>query len=209
MYDGATTPVWTPLRFPGHYYDSETDLFENWHRFYDPSTGRYLQPEPLIQPIPSVTPDALLSGSLNPTTSGGPDDVLSFAQNGAFMPAYTYAGADPIDVSDSDGLSSTRWNDGKPPPFPKNDIWPHPPATRDSCYARCRALYDRGLNDLANDVAEIKSKQAEACELKTGPNRLLNQIMDAAQRQAFRSRANSALKRMRANCYVTCNTLFP
>jgi RHS repeat-associated protein len=49
MYDSTTTPVWTPLRFPGHYYDSETDLFENWHRFYDPFTGRYLQPEPMLQ----------------------------------------------------------------------------------------------------------------------------------------------------------------
>ncbi|WAM24231.1 RHS repeat-associated core domain-containing protein [Myxococcus sp. NMCA1] len=41
-------PFWTPLRFPGQYHDAETDLFENWNRYYDPSVGRYLQPEPIM-----------------------------------------------------------------------------------------------------------------------------------------------------------------
>jgi len=35
------------LRFPGQYYDSETGLHYNWHRYYDPSTGRYLRTDPL------------------------------------------------------------------------------------------------------------------------------------------------------------------
>ncbi|ANJ67403.1 hypothetical protein A9404_08435 [Halothiobacillus diazotrophicus] len=29
------------LRYPGQYYDSETGLFYNWNRYYDPNTGRY------------------------------------------------------------------------------------------------------------------------------------------------------------------------
>ncbi|NLI31804.1 MAG: hypothetical protein GX422_03330 [Deltaproteobacteria bacterium] len=29
----------------GQYYDSETGLHYNWHRYYEPKTGRYLTPE--------------------------------------------------------------------------------------------------------------------------------------------------------------------
>jgi RHS repeat-associated protein len=35
------------LRFPGQYFLIETGLSYNWHRFYDPATGRYTQPDPL------------------------------------------------------------------------------------------------------------------------------------------------------------------
>jgi RHS repeat-associated protein len=35
------------LRFPGQYYDKETGLHYNYHRYYDPETGRYLTPDPI------------------------------------------------------------------------------------------------------------------------------------------------------------------
>jgi RHS repeat-associated protein len=35
------------LRFPGQYYDTETGLHYNWHRFYDPETGRYISADPI------------------------------------------------------------------------------------------------------------------------------------------------------------------
>jgi RHS repeat-associated protein len=37
------------FRFPGQYYDNETGLHFNYHRFYDPITGRYLTPDPIGQ----------------------------------------------------------------------------------------------------------------------------------------------------------------
>ncbi|WP_158617077.1 RHS repeat-associated core domain-containing protein [Corallococcus exercitus] len=55
-YQTGAQPFWTPLRFAGHYYDAETDLFENWNRYYDPSVGRYLQPEPMLGQAPSALP---------------------------------------------------------------------------------------------------------------------------------------------------------
>ncbi|WP_159084415.1 RHS repeat-associated core domain-containing protein [Dongshaea marina] len=35
------------LRFPGQYYDSETGLHYNYHRYYDPETGRYITSDPI------------------------------------------------------------------------------------------------------------------------------------------------------------------
>jgi RHS repeat-associated protein len=36
-----------PFRFPGQYYDQETGLHCNYHRYYDPMTGRYVTPDPI------------------------------------------------------------------------------------------------------------------------------------------------------------------
>ena len=35
------------LRFPGQYYDEESGLYYNYHRDYDPRTGRYMQSDPV------------------------------------------------------------------------------------------------------------------------------------------------------------------
>ncbi|WP_079193211.1 putative T7SS-secreted protein [Streptomyces sp. CB02488] len=46
--------AYTPLRFPGQYYDPETGLHHNHHRHYDPETARYTTPDPLgLAPAPN------------------------------------------------------------------------------------------------------------------------------------------------------------
>ncbi|MDM5177190.1 type IV secretion protein Rhs, partial [Massilia sp. DJPM01] len=35
------------MRMPGQYYDRNTNLFYNYHRDYDPQTGRYIQSDPI------------------------------------------------------------------------------------------------------------------------------------------------------------------
>jgi RHS repeat-associated protein len=43
-----------PLRFPGQYFDAETGLHYNFHRYYDPDTAAYLTPDPLgLAPAPN------------------------------------------------------------------------------------------------------------------------------------------------------------
>ena len=42
----ATGSVTINLRFPGQYYDAESGLHYNWHRYYDPKIGRYITSDP-------------------------------------------------------------------------------------------------------------------------------------------------------------------
>ncbi|MBL8910924.1 MAG: RHS repeat-associated core domain-containing protein [Archangium sp.] len=79
-----------PLRFPGQYYDEETDFHENWNRFYDPTTGRYLSPEPMLQ---------------------SPLFLLGVGQRGSSSPAYAYASNNSVNYTDSTGLffSEVSW----------------------------------------------------------------------------------------------------
>ncbi|MFJ5031025.1 DUF6531 domain-containing protein [Streptomyces sp. NPDC088560] len=45
---------YTPLRFPGQYYDRETGLHYNYFRHYDPEVARYVTPDPLgLAPAPN------------------------------------------------------------------------------------------------------------------------------------------------------------
>ncbi|WP_212722943.1 RHS repeat protein [Zooshikella ganghwensis] len=45
--DGDGQTVTLNLRFPGQYYDAESGLFYNYFRDYDPSTGRYIESDPI------------------------------------------------------------------------------------------------------------------------------------------------------------------
>ena len=66
VYDQSGSPVWegvfsafgetmdlryngvtNPLRFAGQYFDAETGLHYNWHRYYAPELGRYTSMDPL------------------------------------------------------------------------------------------------------------------------------------------------------------------
>lgn len=82
-FQTGTRPFWTPLRFPGHYFDAETELFENWNRYYDPSVGRYLQAEPLLWDSNFIRTRVL---------------------RGLGTPTYAYASNNPINRYDDNGL---------------------------------------------------------------------------------------------------------
>lgn len=85
-----TSVVQNNFRFPGQYYDSETGLHYNYHRYYDPKTGRYMTPDPIG-----------LAGGINPFAYCGNDPVngmdpwglMSQAQRQVVVDSWRNAGA--------------------------------------------------------------------------------------------------------------------
>ncbi|MFE1174825.1 RHS repeat-associated core domain-containing protein [Streptomyces sp. NPDC058773] len=64
----AEATAYTPLRFPGQYFDAETGFHYNYFRHYDPETARYTSPDPLgLDPAPNPT-----TYVNNPHTSSDP-----------------------------------------------------------------------------------------------------------------------------------------
>jgi RHS repeat-associated protein len=59
------------LRMPGQYFDAETGLHDNFHRTYNPATGRYLQPDPLGYPDGPDTYIYAVGDPINRTDSLG------------------------------------------------------------------------------------------------------------------------------------------
>ncbi|MBI5479873.1 MAG: hypothetical protein HY906_13495 [Deltaproteobacteria bacterium] len=86
-YEAGASPYFVPLRLPGQYHDEETDFFENWNRFYDPSRGAYTSPEPLVHAT-AFFKGAALAGTVAPT--------------------YTYASASPLAFFDVTGLGAIK-----------------------------------------------------------------------------------------------------
>ncbi|MFI8995734.1 putative T7SS-secreted protein [Streptomyces sp. NPDC053542] len=52
----ADATAYTPLRFPGQYFDPETGLHYNYFRYYDTGTARYISTDPLgLAPAPNTS----------------------------------------------------------------------------------------------------------------------------------------------------------
>ncbi|WP_051966807.1 polymorphic toxin type 28 domain-containing protein [Kitasatospora mediocidica] len=64
----SDSSTYTPLRFPGQYFDPETRLHYNVNRYYDPETARYTAPDPLGL-VPHPNPDTYVH---NPHTWADP-----------------------------------------------------------------------------------------------------------------------------------------
>jgi RHS repeat-associated protein len=120
MTDGSESVVWNAvynpfgdvysitgsasnnMRFPGQYFLIEDGLHYNWYRHYDPTLGRYIQPDPLRD----VMGTSLQGLHLAALTAGGAE--LREFTNGPSI--YSYVRSSPAINFDPEGLQGT------PPP---------------------------------------------------------------------------------------------
>ncbi|MCU1727097.1 HNH/endonuclease VII fold putative polymorphic toxin [Pseudomonas sp. 7P_10.2_Bac1] len=109
--------ITNPLRFQGQYYDEESGLHYNRHRYYNPNTGRYLTPDPIklagglnsYQYVPNPTgwvdPLGLSScpGGDNTPACERPNELIppEVSRNGAFKQAKLEAGIPRTQQPDS------------------------------------------------------------------------------------------------------------
>ncbi len=96
--DGDGMPVENNLRFPGQYYDAETGLHHNYHRDYDPGTGRYLEADPAG--IQDGTNHLYAYAQGNPISNSDPLGLIVYSCAGRIR-TYPHA---YICLQDSDGF---------------------------------------------------------------------------------------------------------
>jgi RHS repeat-associated protein len=79
------------LRFPGQYFDVETNLSYNYFRDYDPAVGRYVQSDPLLLPNRFLTDDFAFF-------------VPVLIETPSWLHPYAYVRSQPINDVDELGL---------------------------------------------------------------------------------------------------------
>lgn len=92
--DGDTTWVKMDLRFPGQVHDTESNLYYNYYRDYDPSLGRYIQADPIGVHNKGYSPERITAKDI------GVD--LPMAYQGLNM-IYGYSTQNPLNKYDQTG----------------------------------------------------------------------------------------------------------
>lgn len=89
------------LRFPGQYFDKETGLFYNGFRYYDPSLGRYIQPDPIGMTLFRGYAGSRLAGQMGPMAHGAAE---FYTHRPEVNHVYVYVKNTPLRYTDPLGL---------------------------------------------------------------------------------------------------------
>ncbi|MBN8616841.1 MAG: RHS repeat-associated core domain-containing protein, partial [Deltaproteobacteria bacterium] len=159
------------LRWPGHYFDPETGLHYNRHRYYDPRLGRYLQTDPLGY---GGSPSHLYGAPTNPLRDV---DVLGLAHPDVANGSTSKKGSGDNDGSeDPPGFQRTRPGspDGKVPPL----------ELEGAQLQKLKAAHQQHLDDASQanpNAGHIKNVSPEDIDLARQPGATPEQI-DARRR---------------------------
>jgi RHS repeat-associated protein len=174
---GETPPsgsITVNLRFAGQYYDAETGLHYNWHRYYDPRIGRYITADPrgvrkhvhfaFVQ-MQATQASATKYGYLNTTRQRPPLELNP----------YAYVAGNPLRWLDPRGLqaictlalASTGDQKIERPeceiPIPGQPLDPDPDSR--TCYEGCQTAYAFKVRDCYKGCGGPLSAQTSACIL--------------------------------------------
>ncbi|RJQ43130.1 MAG: hypothetical protein C4538_12520 [Nitrospiraceae bacterium] len=127
-----TGTVMNNLRFPGQYYDAETGLHQNWHRDYKPEIGRYVEVDPILQPMISR---GIKTSCAKSTVTWRVPLLVSDPQN---LHPYVYTKGNAISLIDPAGLAcGSGWTDKIVPDSYVNFDFTRPCENHDKCYDTC------------------------------------------------------------------------
>jgi len=142
------------LRLPGQYFDAETGLHYNWHRYYDPGTGRYITQDPIgVVVFGTLALDRLMSQGL--VTRGEAIRFISTLPRGNLL--YTYVKGNPTSLTDPFGLD-TAGCDLPGGRFIRNPRVLECCAKHDKCYDDYKCTASSWWSD-----AQCNSKECDRC----------------------------------------------
>ncbi|MFG2813955.1 putative T7SS-secreted protein [Streptomyces sp. NPDC048410] len=135
--------AYTPLRFPGQYFDPETGLHYNYFRHYDPETARYLSTDPLgLAPAPNAATYVATPNTSCDPLGLAPDDYLrdkpvgrdlEGAKRDALRDAGIPEGTPPLEVRTHVSATTPEWQGGKQlldenhqPIYYREEVYEHP-----------------------------------------------------------------------------------
>lgn len=117
-------PAVMDIRFPGQWFQLETGLAYNWHRHYDATTGRYVQPDPLLDDDGQISVRGISTNVFGATSSEANGHLIANAMGWltsdalmqkdysprAMLPdgpsLYGYAGQSPLAYIDPNGTQA-------------------------------------------------------------------------------------------------------